>query len=168
MNIYDPNEILNTTANYYEMDTLSNNFIDKRNEKVKVNDEFSIGCLELIDDVLSCTIGMKDQISVLNIVDDFGRKRKLEWGEAKSQVMQHAGRREKKMEIGGQKHPKHNSSYKYLGDTITNDNKNKRNLEIRERKIQGTIKQINKTASSDIMRGIETKVLYLYCIRHAL
>ena len=110
MNIYDPNEILNTTANYYEMDTLSNNFIDKRNEKVKVNDEFSIGCLELIDDVLSCTIGMKDQISVLNIVDDFARKSKLEWGEAKSQVMQ-VGKKIKapeKMEIRGQKHPKHN------------------------------------------------------------
>ena len=47
-----------------------------------------------------------------------------------------------------------NSTYKYLGDTITNENQNKRNLEIRENKIQGTVIQINTTASSDIMRGI--------------
>ena len=42
---------------------------------------------------------------------------------------------------------------------MTNDNKNKRNLEIRENKVQGTIIQINMIASSDIMKGIETKVL---------
>ena len=28
------------------------------------------------------------------------------------------------------------NSYKYLGDTVTNDNKNKRNLEIRENGVQ--------------------------------
>ena len=48
-----------------------------------------------------------------------------------------------------------------IGDTITNDNKNKRNPEIRENKIQGMVIQINTTTSSDIMRGIETKVLLM-------
>ena len=112
----------------------------------------------MVDDVLSSTIGIQNQYSVLNIVDDFARKNKL-WGEEKCQVMQ-VGKKTKcpdKWKLGD-KHIK-NTSYKYLGDTVTNDNKNKRNLEIRENKVQGTIIQINMIASSDIMKGIETKVL---------
>ena len=59
----------------------------------------------------------------------------------------------------GDKSIKNPTCYKYLGEMITNDNKNKTNLEMKENKIQNTIRQINTTASSDIMRGIETKVL---------
>ena len=59
----------------------------------------------------------------------------------------------------GEKRITNTTHYKYLGDTITNDNKNKRNLEIRENRIQSTIRQINTTASSDVMRGVETAVL---------
>ena len=71
-----------------QMDILSDDFIENRNEKVKVSENLSIGCLEWVDDVLSCTTGMKNQITVLENVDDFARKSKLEWGETKSQVMQ--------------------------------------------------------------------------------
>ena len=60
-----------------QMDTLSEDFINKHNESIKINDNFSIGCLEWVDDVLSSTIGIQNQYSVLNIVDDFARKNKL-------------------------------------------------------------------------------------------
>ena len=59
----------------------------------------------------------------------------------------------------GEKKIKNTTAYKYLGDTVTNDGKNKINLEIRENKITATIRQINTTASSDIMKRVETTVI---------
>ena len=150
------------------MDTLSEDFIKNREECVKINNDFSIGCLEWVDDVLSSTTGIKNQLSVLKIIDEFAIKNKLEWGENKCQVMQ-IGKKitvPEKWELG----PKmitNTNSYKYLGDTVTNDNKNKRNLEIRENGVQAIVRQINTTASSDIMRGMESTVLltlYESCI----
>lgn len=151
-----------------QMDTLSEDFIENRTECVKISEDFSIGCLEWVDDVLSTTTGMKNQLSVLKIIDEFAIKNKLEWGESKCQVMQVG----KKIQVPeqwqlGPKMIANTNSYKYLGDTVTNDNKNKRNLEIRENGVQAMIRQINTTASSDIMRGIESKVLltlYETCI----
>ena len=70
------------------MDTLSDDIADSQTQGVKINDDLTIGCLEWVDDVLSCTIGLKNQFSMLRTIDDFACKSKLEWGEAKSQVMQ--------------------------------------------------------------------------------
>ena len=53
------------------------------------------------------------------------------------------------------------TKYKYLGDVITNDNKNKVNIETRENKVTATVRQINTTASSDVMRNVETWVLLI-------
>ena len=59
----------------------------------------------------------------------------------------------------GEKCIKNTTTYKYLGDTISSDNKNKQNITMKENKLHQIIRQINTTASSDIMRGIETKVI---------
>ena len=104
--------------------------------------------------------------------DDGNAKNKLEWGETKCQVMQVG----KKIKVPdewplGKKRIKNTTSYKYLGDMITSDNKNTENIKMKENKIQATIRQINTTASSDIMRGIETRVilaLYDKCIISSL
>ena len=147
-----------------QMDGLSEEFIMEDEGNVHVNENLSIGCLEWVDDVLSCTIGIKNQRKVLLKVDEFAMINKLEWGEAKCQVMQ-IGRKTKVPDTWkfGDKHIKNTSSYKYLGDNITNDNKNKTNIEKRSNIIQGIIRQINTTASSETMRVVETKtILDLY------
>ena len=151
-----------------QMDVLSEKFIDEYDEGIKINEELTIGVLEFVDDVLSGTIGIKNQQQVLNKVDEFAKMNKLEWGESKCEVMQ-CGRKvaapdEWKL---GEKNIKNTAEYKYLGDTITNDNKNKINLQKRENNLQATTRQINTTASSDVMRGIETRVileLYEKCV----
>ena len=51
------------------------------------------------------------------------------------------------------------TSYKYLGDEVTSDGKNTKNILSRENKVYALVRKINTTASSDIMRGIETKVI---------
>ena len=61
----------------------------------------------------------------------------------------------------GEKKISNTTSYKCLGDTITSDNKNKRNLEIRENRVAATVRQINTTASSDIMRNVESRVILI-------
>ena len=108
------------------------------------------------------TTGLKNQQNVLEIADDFANKSKLEWGESKCQVMPVG----KKVAVPnewrlGEKSISNTTSYKYLGEVVTNDNKNKKNLEAKENKIEITIRQINTTASSDIMRGVEARVLLI-------
>ena len=143
-----------------QMDTLSEDIIQNCNMKFRINENFAIGCLEWVDDALSCTSGMKNQKEMLKIVDEFAAKNKIEWGEAKCQVMQVGP----KVRVPptwdlGDKRIKNTTSYKYLGDMITSDNKNKINMQTRENKVAITVRQINTTASSDIMRGVEARVI---------
>ena len=148
-----------------QMDTLSENFIQKYPEGVCLSNDLKIGCLAYVDDIATAAMGMDEQKSVLNKVDEFAVVNKLEWGAHKCQVMQVG----KKVTIPdtwqlGQKQISNTTTYKYLGDILTNDNKNKKNIQARENKIQAIIRQVNTTASSDIMRGIETKVIM--CLYH--
>ena len=142
-----------------QMDTLCEDFIEKE-VGIHINDNFYIGCLEFVDDALSCAEGINNQKSNLNRVDEFARINKLEWGEAKCQVMQ-VGRKVKVPDEWnlGEKNIKNTETYKYLGDTITSDTKNKQNILMKENKLLLTIRQISTTASSDVMRGIETSVI---------
>ena len=142
-----------------QMDILSEKFINEYDEKYKININLSIGCLEFVDDALTCTSGKSNQEAVLEKVDDFARMSKLEWGEAKCQVMQ-VGRKIEVPETWklGDKNIQNTTSYKYLGDMISSDGKNKLLLQTRENRLMATTIQINTTASSDIMQRIGTKV----------
>ena len=59
----------------------------------------------------------------------------------------------------GEKYIKNTSTYKYLGDSITSDGKNQQNITMKENRLQQIIRQINTTASSEVMHGIETRVI---------
>ena len=151
-----------------QMDVLSESFIENDNLNYPVNEDFSIGCLEYVDDVMTCTLGKKKQDEALQRVDNFAQISKLEWGAEKCQVMQ-VGRKVKVPETWtlGQKRIRNTTSYKYLGDTITSNGKNKTNIEKRFNTVQSIIRQINTTAASDVMKGVESKVileLYHACI----
>ena len=151
-----------------QMDVLSENFIENDELNVPIANNFSIGCVEYVDDVMTCTLGKSNQTKVLTRVDEFAKINKLEWGEEKCQVMQ-VGRKVKVPDTWalGTKNIKNTTSYKYLGDLITNDGKNKQNIENRFNRTQGIIRQINTTAGSEIMKNIETKTildLYERCV----
>ena len=51
------------------------------------------------------------------------------------------------------------SSYKYLGDTLTSDGENAKNLETRMIKIKASTISINTIAQNEVMNRIETAVL---------
>ena len=105
---------------------------------------------------------------MLSKVNEFGKMNKLEWGAEKCQVMQ-VGKKVVTPDTWnlGDKQIKNTSYYKYLGDTITNDNKNKKLIETRENAVNAVVRQINTVASSDVMREIESQVilnLYEKCV----
>ena len=51
------------------------------------------------------------------------------------------------------------TTYRYLGDHISNDGKNKKNIEARKTKTLATTININSIASTEVLRKIETSVL---------
>ena len=117
---------------------------------------------------MTCTLGKKKQKDTLIRVDEFAQMSKLEWGEQKCQVMQ-VGRKTSVPETWalGEKQIRNTTSYKYLGDMITNDGKNKINIEKRYNTVQSMVRLINTMAASDVMKAIESKVLlqlYHACI----
>ena len=144
-----------------QMDTLGEMFENGEIEQaVSINDGFKIGCLEWVDDVMTCTNGVTNQHKILSKVNEFAEINKLEWGQEKCQVMQ-VGKKVKVPDNWqlGEKEISNTNSYKYLGDIITNDGKNDKNILARENKMNALIRQINTTASSDVMRGIQTEVI---------
>ena len=98
--------------------------------------------------------------AILAKVDDFAKANKLKWGLDKCKMMT-IGKKTKILEewqLGNQVIG-NASSYKYLGDEITSDGKNEKNILSRENKTNALVRKINTTASSDVMYGIESKVI---------
>ena len=59
------------------MDTLSEQFVNGSiQESVQINENFKIGCLEWVDDVMTCTTGKKNEQKILDKVDDFAKAKK--------------------------------------------------------------------------------------------
>ena len=141
------------------MDTLSEDLSQNPNLGIKIND-LSICCLEYVDDVTTMATGYKQQEMTLRALYEFALKRQLEWGAEKCKVMEIGSHKEKKSEWKlGDKTITKCHSYRYLGEEISRDGKNKSNLEERFKKIKGSVMAIITCGRSDIMKKIETKVL---------
>ena len=111
--------------------------------------------------MVSCAEGQESQGKMLKRVHEFGVKHKLKWGAEKCNVVKigkHGNDNQDEWKLGDEL-IKETDSYKYLGDIITSDGKNEKNLEARKNKMTSSIVSINTIASSDVLRGIETSVL---------
>ena len=51
------------------------------------------------------------------------------------------------------------TQYRYLGDIVTNDGKNKENINARRNKLKGTTININTIAANEVLNSVETAVL---------
>ena len=141
------------------MDTLSEE-LQATGEGFKISDDLIIAVLLWVDDVISCVDGEKEQEEILEKIHEFALKHRLVWGQSKCKVMRigkHTdGPREWKL---GDITIEEATTYKYLGDIISNDGKNANNLEARRNKIQMNTVLINSIAESDVLRKIETSTL---------
>ena len=126
---------------------------------VKMMEDFIIGILLWVDDVVSCVEGADNQEKMLHKIDHFAKIHKLKWGQEKCKVMKIGKKTDKDiwkigdMEIGPC------DSYIYLGDIITPDGKNTKNIQSRKNKITASSVSINTIASGEILFKIETPVL---------
>ena len=141
------------------MDTLAED-IEPTGEGFKLDDNLTVGCLLWVDDVVSCVEGKPNQEKMLNKIADFATKHKLRWGAEKCKVMR-VGKKEgdeQKWKLG----PldiEESDTYKYLGDIVTSDGKNTKNLEARKNKTFAATAGINSIAGASVLRRIETRVI---------
>ena len=102
------------------MDTLAEELIAAK-DGVELSDEFKIPALLWVDDVLSCANGEMEQMAMLNKIDDFAVRHKLQWGTHKCNVMRvgyHNNQTQKEWMLG-QMPIQEATTYRYLGDVIT-------------------------------------------------
>ena len=135
--------------------------IEPTGEGFQLQQGLTIPYLLWVDDVVSCVEGQENQKRILKRVNEFGIKHKLKWGAAKCNVIKigkHENDNQDEWMLGDEK-IEETDSYKYLGDIITFDGKNDKNLEARKNKTTASVVSINTIASSDVLRGIETSVL---------
>ena len=126
-----------------------------------LSDSLSIAVLLWVDDVLSFATGETEQEEILKRVDEFARKHKLQWGQSKCNVMRigsHKKNEKRKWNLGTME-IEEATTYRYLGDHISNDGKNTKNIEARKTKTLATTININTIASTEVLRNIETTVL---------
>ena len=126
-----------------------------------LSESLRIAVLLWVDDVLSFATGESEQKEILKRVDEFARKHKLQWGQSKCNVMRvgpHKNNVKKNWNLGTMM-IEEATSYRYLGDFITNDGKNAKNIEARKTKTQATTININTIASTEVLHKIETTVL---------
>ena len=141
------------------MDTLSED-IQPTGEGFKMDDTLTIACLLWVDDVVSCVEGRSNQEQMLDRIANFALKHKLRWGTQKCKVMRVGKHNEDKQKWKlGTLEIEETDSYRYLGDVVTSDGKNSKNLEARKAKTFAATCSINSIAATNVLRKIETKVI---------
>ena len=140
------------------MDTLAEE-VHELGEGLQISLELIIGVLLWVDDVVSCVEGMEKQKNMLKIIDNFTKKNKLKWGKEKCKVMK-IGKRTQQTEWNlGEIKIENCDSYKYLGDIISNNGKNMKNIEDRKFKLIASTISINTIAASEVLSRLETPIL---------
>ena len=144
------------------MDVIAEELIENGSECLEITAGFPIGALLWIDDLITCTEGASNQENMLKRIDEFARKNKIKWGREKCKVMQVGRKKDDRDEwrfgditIGSC------DEYRYLGDIITCDGKNQKNIEARKIKVQGSTIQITAIGSNETLRGIQASTLIM-------
>ena len=144
---------------YYHGKILKPTLIN-REKGFEISPAFKIPILLWVDDVISCTEGRENQIKMMNDIDDFAIKHKLEWSIAKCKVMRVGTHKDEptKWKLGN-KEIEETEQYKYLGDEITSNGRNTENIKSKRQKIQATTATINTIASNEVLNRVESLVL---------
>ena len=124
-----------------------------------MTEDFIIGVLLWIDDVVSCVVRKDNQIKMLAIIDKFAKKHKLKWGQEKCKIMRIGNKPDQSEWKLGDLNISTYDTYTYLGDVITPDGKNTKNIKARQNKVTVSSISINTIAASEILYRIETPVL---------
>ena len=123
--------------------------------------QIRIPVLLWVDDVITCVEGKPNQLQILNHMNQFGNNHKLSWGQDKCQIMRvgcHVETNPQAWKVG-EMAIRETKSYKYLGDVISNDGKNAKNIDSRKIKLRSSTTSIKTIASSETLNKLETSLL---------
>ena len=132
------------------MDVLAEELLD---EGFHMTDIFRIAILLWVDDVVTFTESEEEQVRILETVNQFALKHKIQWGREKCKVMRvghHRHIEAKTWKIGSMP-IEECASYKYLGDQVTSDGKNGKNIEERKNKIITSTMTIKAIAAGEVL-----------------
>ena len=141
------------------MDMLAEKLINME-KGFRMTQIFKIPVLLWVDDVVSFAEGKEDQMNMLNDVDDFAVRHKLEWSTAKCKIMRTGKHTSESSDWKlGDNFIQETTQYRYLGDEITSNGKNTENIKSRGQKIRATTATINTIASNEVLNCVESAVL---------
>ena len=141
------------------MDVLAEEMVEDERIGVKM-DELHIALLEWVDDVATFAIGNDQQNLTLAQVDEFAKKHKLKWGREKCKVMEvGCGKYEETKWRLGNLEIDSCTEYKYLGDWMSRNGSNKKNLEDREIKVMAATRKIISLCGTEVVKKIQMKAL---------
>ena len=121
--------------------------------------DVKIPSLLFVDDNVSFAEGYEQQQMTLNSVNEFAIKHKIEWGASKCKTMEIGNHKEKQTTWKlGNKEIEKCSTYKYLGEQISQNGKNEVNLKERLEKIKVCVRAIITCTKSEIMNRIGAKI----------
>ena len=129
---------------------------------IRLSNDFTIATLLWVDDVLTLAEGENNQKDMLDRIDNFATKHKIKWGQSKCNVMRVGSHPKETLNSTwtiGTMPIEETKTYKYLGDIISSNGKNKENIEARKQKTQSTTVNINSFGATEVLRKIETKIL---------
>ena len=141
------------------MDTLAEDLERAADLGISINN-INLSALEWVDDVISFAESHNQQLRTLEFIDEFATKHKLKWGPEKCKVMEVGknNNNETKWNLGEETITSTNE-YTYLGDIITPDGKNDKNIENRKIRMQRTTRRVLASSQIEVMKRIETKTL---------
>ena len=142
------------------MDMLAKESLDG-DKGFNVFENLVIPMLLWVDDVTTFANGHTEQLKILDRIDQFAKDHKIRWGREKCQVMRvgkHGSDNSNEWKIG-EMPINETEAYKYLGDIVTNDGKNKKNLEARQNKATTSTISIKTLASNEMFKEVGTAVL---------
>ena len=141
------------------MDTLAEE-IEPTGEGFQLDHSLTIAYLLWFDDVISCVEGNDNQVKMLDQIAEFAIRHKLRCGAEKCKVMRIGKHSDEKQKWKlGTLDIEETDIYRYLGDIVTNDGKNAKNIEARKGRAFATSSGINSIAGTSVLRRMETKVL---------
>ena len=143
------------------MDMLQEEIVPSK-EGLVLGEDLTIAFLLWVDDVVSFVEGEEEQENILKRINNFAIRHKLRWGAEKCKILKigkHEERKNPKEWKLGEQIITEADNYRYLGDIISKDGKNEKNIEARKAKTVASVVTINTIAAYDTLRGIETAIL---------
>ena len=141
------------------MDTLADELLEEQMIGARI-EGMLIPALLFVDDATTITEGEQDQVKMLEKMAEFAKKHKMEWGIDKCKVMQIGrGKNLKPQWKLGDKDIDSTADYKYLGDYVSRNGTNRKNLEERAKKVNQAMRAIKSCAREELMEKIQNQVI---------